>query len=90
MNVLTGNETAMNGIGSGKVLKSGPNDHVFIFFSDHGAPNLIGFPQGRVRFYACVFKTSYWKELLRATESIYVINGVRIAPISSNSYTQSK
>jgi legumain len=27
-----------------KVLKSGPNDHVFIFFADHGAPDLIAFP----------------------------------------------
>jgi len=27
-----------------KVLKSGPNDHVFIYFTDHGAPGLIAFP----------------------------------------------
>jgi glycosylphosphatidylinositol transamidase (GPIT) subunit GPI8 len=27
-----------------KVLKSGPNDNVFVFFSDHGAYNLIAFP----------------------------------------------
>ncbi|CAN7942079.1 unnamed protein product [Ixodes hexagonus] len=30
--------------GSGKVIASGPNDHVFVFFSDHGAPGLIAFP----------------------------------------------
>jgi legumain len=27
-----------------KVIKSGPNDHVFVYFSDHGAPGLVGFP----------------------------------------------
>ncbi|CAG2117213.1 unnamed protein product, partial [Medioppia subpectinata] len=27
-----------------KVLESGPNDHVFIFFDDHGSPDLVAFP----------------------------------------------
>jgi len=44
INVLTGNKRAMNGIGSGKVIESGPNDHVFVFFADHGAPGLVAFP----------------------------------------------
>lgn len=30
--------------GSGKVIASGPNDHVFVYFTDHGAPGLIAFP----------------------------------------------
>lgn len=30
--------------GSGKVLKSGPNDHVFVYFTDHGAPGILAFP----------------------------------------------
>ncbi|THD19961.1 Legumain like [Fasciola hepatica] len=29
-----------------KVLESGPDDNVFVYFSDHGAPNLIEFPNG--------------------------------------------
>jgi len=37
LNVLTGQ-------GSGKVLKSTADDNVFVFFSDHGAPGLISFP----------------------------------------------
>uniref|UniRef100_T1KZI8 legumain n=1 Tax=Tetranychus urticae TaxID=32264 RepID=T1KZI8_TETUR len=28
-----------------KVLTSGPNDHVFIYFADHGATGLIAFPE---------------------------------------------
>lgn len=41
--VLTGNSTALVG-GNGKVLKSGPNDTVFIYYVDHGAPGLVAFP----------------------------------------------
>ncbi|KAI4365354.1 hypothetical protein MLD38_021346 [Melastoma candidum] len=43
--VLLGNKTALTG-GSGKVLRSGPNDNVFIFYSDHGSPGVIGMPVG--------------------------------------------
>ncbi|CAG7732747.1 unnamed protein product [Allacma fusca] len=44
MKVLLGDEEGLKGVGSGKVLKSGPNDHVFINFVDHGAPGLVAFP----------------------------------------------
>jgi len=46
LNIITGNAAAMKGIGSGKVLASGPNDNVFINFSDHGGTGLICFPVG--------------------------------------------
>jgi len=46
LNVLIGNKEAMKGIGSGKVLESGPEDNVFIFYSDHGAVGLVAFPTG--------------------------------------------
>lgn len=39
--VILGNKSALSG-GSGKVLNSGPNDHVFIYYTDHGAAGLIG------------------------------------------------
>ncbi|CAN9501968.1 unnamed protein product [Ophioblennius macclurei] len=41
--VLRGDAAAVKG-GSGKVLKSGPNDHVFVYFTDHGAPGILAFP----------------------------------------------
>ena len=41
--VLLGNKTAVSG-GSGKVVDSGPNDHIFVFYSDHGGPGVIGMP----------------------------------------------
>ncbi|GFX86416.1 legumain [Trichonephila clavipes] len=43
--VLKGDEKTLAGVGSGKVRKSGPSDHVFGYFADHGAPGLIAFPE---------------------------------------------
>lgn len=48
ISILTGKKDMMKSIGSGKVIDSGPNDHVFVFFSDHGAPGLIAFPADRL------------------------------------------
>lgn len=48
LNVLQGKKSAMNGIGSGKVIASGPDDNVFVYFTDHGAPNIIAFPYGEL------------------------------------------
>ena len=41
LNVLLGNSSGVN---NRKVLKSGPNDNVFIYMTDHGAPGLFYFP----------------------------------------------
>lgn len=41
--VLLGNKTAVKG-GSGKVVDSKPNDHIFIYYSDHGGPGVLGMP----------------------------------------------
>ncbi|GFW59772.1 legumain [Trichonephila clavipes] len=45
MAVLKGDGKTLAGFGSGKVRKSGPIDHVFVYFADHGAPGLIAFPE---------------------------------------------
>lgn len=42
--VLRGDAEAVRGKGSGKVLKSGPRDHVFVYFTDHGATGILVFP----------------------------------------------
>ncbi|OAY68620.1 Vacuolar-processing enzyme, partial [Ananas comosus] len=41
--VLLGNKTAVQG-GSGKVVDSKPDDHIFIYYSDHGGPGVLGMP----------------------------------------------
>ncbi|PKI74241.1 hypothetical protein CRG98_005362 [Punica granatum] len=43
--VLLGNKSALTG-GSGKVLSSGPNDHVFFYYTDHGGPGILAMPVG--------------------------------------------
>jgi legumain len=43
--VLLGNKSAVTG-GSGKVLSSGPDDHIFIYYTDHGAPGIVTMPVG--------------------------------------------
>nr|GFA09063.1 beta-fructofuranosidase, soluble isoenzyme I-like [Tanacetum cinerariifolium] len=30
--------------GSGKVMNSGPNDNIFVYYSDHGGPGVLGMP----------------------------------------------
>uniref|UniRef100_A0A8C8ZV14 legumain n=1 Tax=Prolemur simus TaxID=1328070 RepID=A0A8C8ZV14_PROSS len=42
--VLRGDAKAVEGKGSGKVLKSGPRDHVFVYFTDHGSTGILVFP----------------------------------------------
>lgn len=41
---LSGKAERLKGVGSGKVIKSGPNDHIFVYFTDHGATGIIAFP----------------------------------------------
>uniref|UniRef100_A0A7N2KR98 Legumain prodomain domain-containing protein n=1 Tax=Quercus lobata TaxID=97700 RepID=A0A7N2KR98_QUELO len=41
--ILGNNRSALTG-GSGKVVDSGPNDHIFIYYTDHGGPGILGMP----------------------------------------------
>ncbi|XP_059639209.1 legumain [Cornus florida] len=41
--VLLGNRSALKG-GSGKVVQSKPNDRIFLYYSDHGGPGVLGMP----------------------------------------------
>ncbi|KAB1219760.1 Vacuolar-processing enzyme [Morella rubra] len=49
--VILGNQAALTG-GSGKVVDSGPNDHIFVYYSDHGGPGVLGMPTSPY-LYAC-------------------------------------
>ena len=39
--VILGNRSALTG-GSGKVVDSGPDDSIFVYYADHGSPGIIG------------------------------------------------
>ena len=38
--------------GSGRVLHTGPDDNIFVYYSDHGSPGFLSFPTPRDRLYA--------------------------------------
>lgn len=44
--VLEGNASAVARVGSGRVIGSGPHDRIFVFYSDHGSPGVLGMPVG--------------------------------------------
>ncbi|XP_013404249.1 legumain-like [Lingula anatina] len=48
LSVLQGNKKALGNLGSGKVINSGPNDHIFVNFVDHGGPGVLAFPRGEL------------------------------------------
>lgn len=41
--VLLGDKSAVRG-GSGKVVDSKAGDHIFIYYTDHGGPGVLGMP----------------------------------------------
>jgi len=41
---LSGKSELLKNVGTGKVINSGPNDHIFVNFVDHGAPGILAFP----------------------------------------------
>ena len=43
--MLKGDKEGVKGKGNGKVLITNKDSKVFVFFSDHGAPGLLGFPE---------------------------------------------
>jgi len=38
--------------GSGRVLETGPDDHIFVYYSDHGGNGFLHFPSGLFNLYA--------------------------------------
>lgn len=36
-----------------QVISSGPNDRVFVFYSDHGSPGVLGMPTGALLAVVC-------------------------------------
>jgi legumain len=46
--VLKGDSSAVNGK---KVIASGPNDNVFVYYADHGGTGILGMPEGEAFLY---------------------------------------
>lgn len=52
----------LNGTAKGKTLGSGPDDLVFFYFADHGAPGLVAMPVGEPLYAKDLLKTFEWME----------------------------
>jgi hypothetical protein len=48
--VLEGDSEAVAGKGTGRVIASGEDDRVFVFYSDHGSVGVLGMPSGPFLF----------------------------------------
>ncbi|XP_021849603.2 vacuolar-processing enzyme gamma-isozyme [Spinacia oleracea] len=68
---ILGNKTAIKG-GSGKVVNSGPNDRIFIYYSDHGSPGVLTMPNDD-DLYAKDFINTLKKKHLMGTYKSMVI-----------------
>uniref|UniRef100_A0A4W5RCP6 Legumain n=2 Tax=Hucho hucho TaxID=62062 RepID=A0A4W5RCP6_9TELE len=70
--VLKGDSASAKG-GSGKVLKSGPNDHVFVYFTDHGAPGLLAFPNDELHVADLMAAINYMHENKKYEKLVFYI-----------------
>lgn len=84
LNILQGKD--MKGIGSGKTIASDGNDNLFVFYTDHGATQLVAFPEGPYLYAKDLIaalnsmaKANHFKELvfyLEACESGSMFNNL--------------
>jgi len=65
LKILQGDYKAMEGKGSGKVILSNSDDHVFVYYADHGNSGFIAFPVGGML---------YSNQLLDAINSMHAQN----------------
>ncbi|VAI18127.1 unnamed protein product [Triticum turgidum subsp. durum] len=59
---LLGDKSKLTGSGSGKVVTSGPDDHIFVYYADHGGPGILGMPGDEEYLYASDLYSVAWME----------------------------
>ncbi|KAG8500360.1 hypothetical protein CXB51_004154 [Gossypium anomalum] len=68
--VILRNKAALTG-GSGKVINSGPNDRIFIYYSDHGGSGTLGMPDKSHLYAEQLIQGSMLEGLLHRGLNIY-------------------
>lgn len=63
----------MTGIGSGKTLNTGPNDRIFVFWSDHGGPGVLAFPNSMLHASDLFLTLEYMYNAKRYKEMVFYI-----------------
>ncbi|XP_045550253.1 legumain [Salmo salar] len=71
--VLKG-DSASTKWGTGKVLKSGPNDHVFVYITAHGAPGLLAFPEDELYAADLMAAINYMHDKKKYKKSVFYID----------------
>ncbi|GAB2290607.1 hypothetical protein Dimus_024889 [Dionaea muscipula] len=69
--VLLGDKGAVTG-GSGKVVSSGPNDSIFLYYADHGAPGSLAMPSGDELYAHDLIATLEKKHAARSYRSMVI------------------
>ncbi len=52
--MILGNKSALTG-GSGKVVDSALDDHIFIYYSDHGSAGVVGKYNSLIQTHPCMY-----------------------------------
>ncbi|KAJ7988757.1 hypothetical protein DPEC_G00312530 [Dallia pectoralis] len=81
--VLKGESDSIKG-GSGKVLKSGPNDHVFVYFTDHGAPGLLAFPDDELHVDDLQATIQYMRQNKKYKKMVFYIEACESGSMMTN------
>ncbi|XP_038584659.1 legumain [Micropterus salmoides] len=81
--VLKGDSSKVRG-GSGKVLKSGPNDHVFVYFTDHGAPGILAFPNDDLQVQDLQETITYMHENKKYKRMVFYIEACESGSMMKN------
>lgn len=72
--IFIGDKDKVRG-GNGKVLESGPDDEVFLFYSDHGNVGLVGMPSGGYLYADELLKTlKYMHDNQKYNRLTYYLN----------------
>ncbi|CAG5120649.1 unnamed protein product, partial [Candidula unifasciata] len=73
LHVLTGNSEGIKKLlgREGKVIKSGPEDRVFVNFVDHGAPGMLGFPDSMLFYVEACESGSMFEDILESNINVF-------------------
>ncbi|VAI32873.1 unnamed protein product [Triticum turgidum subsp. durum] len=73
---LLGDKSKLTGSGSGKVVSSGPDDHIFVYYADHGGPGILGMPGDEEYLYANDLVRTLEKKHAGGAGSVELIGGL--------------
>lgn len=71
-------------VGSRKTLKAGPNDKVFIYWTDHGGPGIIAFPNGVLHAADLIATLKYMHDNNKYKELVFYLEACESGSMFNN------